>query len=529
MRTLAILPSQELRRRQAAPAEALGERLAPGARSGHVRRRAHLAAARRGTRGDRRRDPRQDRGGGRAASDAEVICDDEEAGPVRGRAGRHPPRAGRGLRARAARARRHPAARPRRADRAARARRGRRLGVVIVPDRHGTGTNALLLSSARRDRAELRARAAASATWQAAAGGGRALTGSSRSARLPLDVDTPEDLAELARPARASVAASAPAHARRAAPARPLAGAHPPAARRACRPELVRRRAAGAAARGARRATTSPRCSRRPRPPTWRAATCWWSRTRSCRRPRAASAASTTSSRASAPRRSPRSTARTRASCRPCSTSPAELLRAERGVLICVTRHGFVCANAGVDQSNGRRDGELVLLPEDPDASARAAARRHRGRARRPPGGGDRRLLRPRLAPRARPTSRSAPPASRRSTTGAAGPTRFGRELRATTIADRRRRRGGGRPGAREGLARAGRAGARARALRDRRRRPGRRGAAAAGGPGLVSVVQAAGARGAMLSGALRAARRDHHPPPTHEHAEQAGAGRTCQ
>jgi coenzyme F420-0:L-glutamate ligase / coenzyme F420-1:gamma-L-glutamate ligase len=48
----------------------------------------------------------------------------------------------------------------------------------------------------------------------------------------------------------------------------------------------------------------------------------------------------------------------------------AEVLRAERGVLICVTRHGFVCANAGVDQSNAG-EGEIVLLPEDPDASAR--------------------------------------------------------------------------------------------------------------------------------------------------------------
>jgi coenzyme F420-0:L-glutamate ligase/coenzyme F420-1:gamma-L-glutamate ligase len=48
----------------------------------------------------------------------------------------------------------------------------------------------------------------------------------------------------------------------------------------------------------------------------------------------------------------------------------AEVLRAERGVLICVTRHGLVCANAGVDQSNAA-GGELVLLPEDPDASAR--------------------------------------------------------------------------------------------------------------------------------------------------------------
>jgi len=55
----------------------------------------------------------------------------------------------------------------------------------------------------------------------------------------------------------------------------------------------------------------------------------------------------------------------------------AELLRAERGVLICVTRHGFVCANAGVDASNSTPD-TLVLLPLDPDASARALRARLR-------------------------------------------------------------------------------------------------------------------------------------------------------
>ena len=56
----------------------------------------------------------------------------------------------------------------------------------------------------------------------------------------------------------------------------------------------------------------------------------------------------------------------------------AEVLRAEHGVLICRTRHGFVCANAGVDASNtGGRD-TLVLLPRDPDGSAR----RIRGRLR---------------------------------------------------------------------------------------------------------------------------------------------------
>ena len=50
----------------------------------------------------------------------------------------------------------------------------------------------------------------------------------------------------------------------------------------------------------------------------------------------------------------------------------AELLRAERGVLICQTSHGFVCANAGVDASNVPGSDEVVLLPEDADGSARA-------------------------------------------------------------------------------------------------------------------------------------------------------------
>ncbi|HEV2772133.1 MAG TPA: coenzyme F420-0:L-glutamate ligase [Thermoleophilaceae bacterium] len=49
----------------------------------------------------------------------------------------------------------------------------------------------------------------------------------------------------------------------------------------------------------------------------------------------------------------------------------AELVRAERGVLICRTRHGLVCANAGVDASNTGAADQLVLLPLDPDASAR--------------------------------------------------------------------------------------------------------------------------------------------------------------
>jgi coenzyme F420-0:L-glutamate ligase / coenzyme F420-1:gamma-L-glutamate ligase len=52
------------------------------------------------------------------------------------------------------------------------------------------------------------------------------------------------------------------------------------------------------------------------------------------------------------------------------------LLRAAHGVLICVTHHGFVCANAGVDASNAPDQDTVVLLPRDPDASARALRRR---------------------------------------------------------------------------------------------------------------------------------------------------------
>ncbi len=59
----------------------------------------------------------------------------------------------------------------------------------------------------------------------------------------------------------------------------------------------------------------------------------------------------------------------------------AELLRAVDGVFISLTRHGFVCANAGIDQSNASVGGEIVLLPEDPDASARRL-REGIGRAR---------------------------------------------------------------------------------------------------------------------------------------------------
>lgn len=49
----------------------------------------------------------------------------------------------------------------------------------------------------------------------------------------------------------------------------------------------------------------------------------------------------------------------------------AEVLRAERTVLIVETRHGFVCANAGIDSSNLPEPDTVCLLPDDPDASAR--------------------------------------------------------------------------------------------------------------------------------------------------------------
>jgi coenzyme F420-0:L-glutamate ligase/coenzyme F420-1:gamma-L-glutamate ligase len=53
------------------------------------------------------------------------------------------------------------------------------------------------------------------------------------------------------------------------------------------------------------------------------------------------------------------------------------VVRMDRGLLITETRHGHVCANAGVDQSNVGL-GWASLLPEDPDASARALADRLR-------------------------------------------------------------------------------------------------------------------------------------------------------
>ncbi|HEV8641477.1 MAG TPA: coenzyme F420-0:L-glutamate ligase [Methylomirabilota bacterium] len=56
------------------------------------------------------------------------------------------------------------------------------------------------------------------------------------------------------------------------------------------------------------------------------------------------------------------------------------IVRMDRGVLIAETHHGWICANAGVDQSNVERDW-VALLPEDPDRSARRLREAVRERA----------------------------------------------------------------------------------------------------------------------------------------------------
>ena len=50
------------------------------------------------------------------------------------------------------------------------------------------------------------------------------------------------------------------------------------------------------------------------------------------------------------------------------------IVRMDNGNLIVETGPGWVCANAGVDESNSGADGVVVLLPLDPDASARHLA-----------------------------------------------------------------------------------------------------------------------------------------------------------
>jgi coenzyme F420-0:L-glutamate ligase/coenzyme F420-1:gamma-L-glutamate ligase len=51
------------------------------------------------------------------------------------------------------------------------------------------------------------------------------------------------------------------------------------------------------------------------------------------------------------------------------------IVRMDRDVLICETKHGWICANAGVDQSNVPGDHFVTTLPADPDESARRLRR----------------------------------------------------------------------------------------------------------------------------------------------------------
>lgn len=52
------------------------------------------------------------------------------------------------------------------------------------------------------------------------------------------------------------------------------------------------------------------------------------------------------------------------------------IVRMERGVIISETRHGFICANAGIDLSNTGGEDIAILLPEDCDRSAEVLRRR---------------------------------------------------------------------------------------------------------------------------------------------------------
>jgi coenzyme F420-0:L-glutamate ligase / coenzyme F420-1:gamma-L-glutamate ligase len=55
------------------------------------------------------------------------------------------------------------------------------------------------------------------------------------------------------------------------------------------------------------------------------------------------------------------------------------IARMDHGVLIAETKHGFICANAGVDESNVNGAREITLLPADPDRSAQQLRTRLQG------------------------------------------------------------------------------------------------------------------------------------------------------
>ena len=64
----------------------------------------------------------------------------------------------------------------------------------------------------------------------------------------------------------------------------------------------------------------------------------------------------------------------------------ARIIRASPGVLITETLHGLVCANAGVDSSNSAQDDQVIILPQDPDRSARGIRSAFESSARLPLG-----------------------------------------------------------------------------------------------------------------------------------------------
>ena len=67
----------------------------------------------------------------------------------------------------------------------------------------------------------------------------------------------------------------------------------------------------------------------------------------------------------------PRDGKKTRARSKLVLRQTNRIVRKDHGVLIVETGPGWVCANAGVDESNSLDDDRAILLPEDPDASAR--------------------------------------------------------------------------------------------------------------------------------------------------------------
>ena len=107
------------------------------------------------------------------------------------------------------------------------------------------------------------------------------------------------------------------------------------------------------------------------------------------------------------------------------------------GLIISRTRHGFVCANAGVDVSNVGGGEVASLLPEDPDASARAHPRGVADAHRSLAGDRHQRLVRPSVAQRHR--QRGGRLGRNR---GAPRPARHAGRVRARDAGDRDRGRG---------------------------------------------------------------------------------------